>query len=188
MLFTTTFWIISITSAFASWLILSLTASSPPTQPRTEIKSESEIPKIKSELSDSETFDPFSTEDLSDTSRSFPTFGRQTPLLFSARKELRLKEEQREREAMKEEEKYLGGSQAATTTAAAAAAEADDEDEDEDEADDIVVGPDMIHSGTGGWRDSGMGTSLDDGMDVRRVARRERARRRQGFPGVGEEP
>ena len=187
MIFTTTFWIISITSALASWLILSVTASSTPTQPRTEIKSESEIPTIKSELSDSETFDPFSTEDLSDTSRSFPTFGRQTPLLFSARKELRLKEEEREREAMKEEERYLGGSQAATT-AAAAAAEADDEDEDEDEADDIVIGPDMIHSGTGGWRDSGMGTSLDDGMEAGRIGRRERGRRRKGFPGMGDEP
>lgn len=94
---------------------------------------------------------------------------------------------------MKEEEKYLGAPQGTTMAAAAvaaAAAEADDEDEDGDEADDIVLGPDMITSGTGGWRDSGMGTSLDDGTEVMGIAMgrgRGRGRRRRGFPGEREE-
>lgn len=92
---------------------------------------------------------------------------------------------------MKEEEKFLGGSQAPTVaTAAAAAAEADDEDEDEDEADDIVIDSDMIRAGTGGWRDSGMGTSLDDGgteVGGRGITRgRGSGRRRRGYAGDGE--
>ena len=72
------------------------------------------------------------------------------------------------------------GSHATGTAAASVAAEADDEDEDEDEAND-GVGP-IVSSG--GWRDSGVGTSLDDGMEVVR-----RQRRRKGFssPGAGEE-
>lgn len=67
---------------------------------------------------------------------------------------------------------------AAAAVAAAAAAEADDEDEYEDEGDD-VLGPDVQ---TGRWRDSGMGTSLDDGTEVGR-----RQRRRKGFLGAEEE-
>lgn len=165
-------------SALAAWLML-LSYFSP--QPKnSQPESESPSPATKPEPSDPEKFDPFSTKDLSDTSVSFPTLGRQAPLHFSGRKEARLKEEEREREAKHEEEEYIGSSAViqppSAASAAAAAAEADDEDDDDDE-DGFDLG-----ANPGRWRDSGIGTSLDD----RTGTEGSRQRRRRGLFSAGD--
>lgn len=88
--------------------------------------------------------DPFSTEDFSDTSRSFPTLGRQIPLHFT-RADSGIKREgsrKEERAKLNQELESQAGIQPL------AAIEADDED-------DMDAGA--------SWRDSGIGTSLDDG-------------------------
>lgn len=115
---------------------------------------------VKTEHKDysDEPFDPLSTEDLSDTSRTFPTLGRQMPLRYTGRHETvkrddgdaRVKEEEIER----------------TTGIQPLIAEADDED-DEDFGETL-------------GRDSGLGTSLEEG-DRRGVQRRRKAL----FGGVG---
>lgn len=176
------------TSALASWLILFSYFSSSSRQTPAKVKSESPAPVFKTEPSDSETFDPYSTGDLSDTPRSFPTFGRQAPLHFSDRREARLKEEQREREALREEEQYTGLQATSRLPAtAAAAAEADDENEEEDDDDDDDDNRFDLTAGSSGWRDSGIGTSLNEGTGTGTVVGR-RQRRRKGFVGgAGEE-
>ena len=117
---------------------------------RTSIRSEKSEPssngkRIKSEpLSDFDPMDPFSTEDFSDTSRSFPTLGRQIPLHFT-RADSGIKREgsrREERAKLNQELESQAGIQPL------AAIEADDED-------DMDAGA--------SWRDSGIGTSLDDG-------------------------
>lgn len=152
MFFAGAFWASSMIFTIAAWLILSARYSSPPSE---EVKSDttSTGPVIKTEPSDSEDADPFSTEDLSDTSRSFPTYGRQMPLHFSRRKEAASKGHT---ERVKKEEEDFGDSLGLPPLIA----EADGEEEDKD----ITLG---------GWRDSGIGTSLDDrgrmGIERRRA-------------------
>ena len=141
------------TFTFIAWLFFSSYFSTKP---------DSGLP-IKSE-SESEVFDPFSTEDLSDTSRSFPTIGRQMPLHFTRREHEGVKSEGIKHEAIKAGIKHegieagikherdieeTGGHQPFV-------AEADDEEEME----------------TTAWRDSGIGTSLDD-ADRNSVFRRK---------------
>lgn len=94
---------------------------------------------MKRERSDSEAFDPTSMEDLSDTARTFPTLGRQTPLHFAGRKDVK-----KEEEIKREEEEVLK-----STGVQPLAAEADDEEDD-------------VSQETTGFRDSGIGTGLDD--------------------------
>ena len=108
--------------------------------------------KIKTETDEERELDPTSMEDLSDTSRTFPTLGRQMPLHFSGRGKVK----QEEDEAKAREERVV-----ASTSIQPLGAEADDE-EDEDEA--IVS-----------WRDSGIGTSLEDTDRRRSIQRRRRA-------------
>ena len=101
--------------------------------------------------SDSDIVDPFSASGLSDTSRNFPTLGRQMPLHFSSRNEA-IKREGEGMARVKEEEIVR------TTGIQPLVAEADDEEDDEDR--------DLLS-----WRDSGIGTSLEEG-DGRRVQKR----------------
>lgn len=143
-------------SMLAAWLILSVYYSSPASE-TFKTGSVTTDTAIKDEASDSEEFDPFSMEDLSDTSRSFPTLGRQMPLHYSRRKEATVKTEE-EKESAKAEEEEVARS---TKTLLPLNAEADDEQDDED-------------LDLAGWRDSGIGTSLDDGR-LRAVERRRRA-------------
>lgn len=104
--------------------------------------------RIKSEpLSDSEPIDPFSTEDFSDTSRSFPTLGRQVPLHFT-RADSGVKREGARREERAKLDQEQDPQAPNTGIQPIAAIEADDED-------DMDAGA--------SWRDSGIGTSLDDG-------------------------
>ena len=102
-------------------------------------ESESSGTAVKRERSDSDAFDPTSMEDLSDTSRTFPTLGRQIPLHFSGRKDVK-----KEEEIKREEDEVLRSTQVQPL-----AAEADDEEDD-------------VSVETSGFRDSGIGTGLDD--------------------------
>lgn len=124
-------------SMTVAWFAIS-TYLAPPKKAKTEPAS-----TVKRERSDSDAFDPTSLEDLSDTSRTFPTLGRQTPLHFSGRRRDIVK---------KEEDEVLHSTAVQPLTA-----EADDEGEDEEEEED-----DEISQGTSGFRDSGIGTGLDE--------------------------
>ena len=112
-------------------------------------------PEVKEEPQDPKgAFNPLSTSELSDTSRTFPTRGRQLPLHFPSRAEGRRLEEEEAR--IKEEEEIER-----TTDIQPLGGEADDEDEET--------------GGTGSaWRDSGIGTGIEEG-DGRGVQRRRRS-------------
>ena len=121
-----------------AWFAIS-TYLAPPDKTKTERDS-----TVKRERSDSDAFDPTSLEDLSDTSRTFPTLGRQTPLHFSGRRRDIIKKE--------EEEEGIQNEISQSTAAHPLAAEADDEEEEDDQ----------FSQGTSGFRDSGIGTGLDE--------------------------
>ena len=136
LFFTTTFWSSSMLSMALAWFAVSTYLGS-----STTIKTESESngTVIKRERSDSDAFDPTSMEDLSDTSRTFPTLSRQIPLHFTRRTDVK-----KEEELNSEEDEVMR-----STVLQPLAAEADDEDED-------------MSQETSGFRDSGIGTGLDD--------------------------
>ena len=147
--FTASFYFVSIASMFLAYLIFTFYLS-----PQTPEPTKTESPdNMKHEHTDSgsDTIDLFSTSDLSDTSRNFPTLSRQMPLHFSSRNEA-IKREGEGMAGVKEEEI------ARTTGIQPLVAEADDEEDDEDR--------DLLS-----WRDSGIGTSLEEG-DGRRAQRR----------------
>lgn len=122
-----------------------------------ELDSKTAVKTEHKDYSD-EPFDPLSTEDLSDTSRTFPTLGRQMPLRYTGRHET-VKREDEDAKVKEEEIERTTGIQPLI-------AEADDED-DEDFGERL-------------GRDSGLGTSLEEG-DGRGVQRRRKAL----FGGVG---
>jgi seipin len=152
--FTGTFWSVSMTSSFLAWLALSTYfSSSSDEQGRVKQEVDSTDGQangaIKTEEDDDESFDAFSTEDLSDTQRTFPTLGRQMPLRFPGRASEGVKREETEEEKMER-----------TVGIQPLIGEADDEDE--------------YVERRGGRTDSGLGTSLDeeagrrDGVQKRR--------------------
>ena len=150
LFFTTTFWSSSMLSMLLAWfLISSYLVTHTTTEP--ESLSDSSA-RLKSEREDSETFDPTSLDDISDTPRAFPTLGRQMPLQFTRRPDLIKKEDNN----VKEEEETVQ-----STGVQSLIAEADDED-------------DGVTEGTSGWRDSGLGTGLDEDR-VTNVQRRRKA-------------
>ncbi|MCJ1253250.1 hypothetical protein MMC24_001061 [Lignoscripta atroalba] len=162
LFFTTTFFTVSLTTTLLAYLILS---SYIPT-PSATTKSEPNHPiKTEPSASDTEPFNPLSTSDLSDTSRTFPTLGRQMPLHFSSRHD-GLKTEEEDRAHIKEEEEIER-----TTGIQPLVGEADDEDEEEDERDGVS------------FRDSGIGTSLEEGD--RRAGQRRRKALFSGRTGRG---
>ena len=106
---------------------------------------------IKSEPRDfdSKPLNPLSISDLSDTARTFPTRGRQKPLQFTSPAETSpVKKEEVEGAEENIEIRRLG-------------TEADDEDEG--------------YAGSSTWRDSGIGTGIDE--DRRGAQRRRRSSR-----------
>lgn len=137
--FTTTFWSSSMLSMLCAWLILSSYFDASPTRPKDEADAKSGY--IKQERSDSDIQDPTSLDDLSDTSRTFPTLGRQKPLHFTGRG---LVKEEEDDEIKREEEEVMR-----STDIQPLVGEADDEDDD-------TMGE------LSGWRDSGIGTGLDE--------------------------
>lgn len=132
--FTTAFWASSITSMALVWLALTYYLAAEGDQngiTKEEGSSDSVVKDESDEAQGSE--DP----ELSDTSRTFPTLGRQKPLRFSG-------------SAINEEEE---GPSAQTTIRPLdiAAAEADDEDDIKDEV-----------GGSSTFRDSGIGTGREE--------------------------
>ena len=157
LVFTTAFWGSSMISMGIVWLFLTFYLNSRPAGKKHKTEDDSNGSLFKSEPTpDSEVFDPHSLEDISDTSRTFPTLGRQKPLRFSASEE----------SAVKKEEDALGD--VAIPPLSATVAEADDEDDFEDAG-----------ASSSAWRDSGIGTSLEE---ERRAGVQ---RRRKGLLGSG---
>ena len=150
LFFTTTFWSSSMLSMLLAWFLFSSYLATHTTTKR-ESLSDGGV-RLKSEREDSETLDPTSLDDISDTPRAFPTLGRQMPLQFTRRPAV-VKTEDRN---MKEEEETVQ-----LTGVQPLIAEADDEDDD-------------VTEGTSGWRDSGLGTGLDEDR-VTNVQRRRKA-------------
>lgn len=123
-------------SALIAWLVLASYFSDSTAVKKEEPKS----PAIKTEPSESELYEPSLTEGLSDTSRTFPTLGRHMPLYFTGRGE---GSSGRSEDVVKKEEEDVIQS----TRVQPLIAEADDEDEGTE---------------TTGFRDSGIGTSLEE--------------------------
>ncbi|KAI4120995.1 MAG: hypothetical protein LQ338_006627 [Usnochroma carphineum] len=146
VIFTSIFWSSSMISAVIAWLVLASYLSSDSTGVK---KEEAMSPTIKTEPSESEPHEPSLTEGLSDTSRTFPTLGRHMPLHFTGRAE---GDDRQGEEQVKQEEDVMQ-----TTGVQPLIAEADDEDEGAE---------------TTGFRDSGIGTSLEED-------RREQVQRRR---------
>lgn len=138
LLFTSMFWASSMISMSFAWFVISSYFAE--ATPATKTKSDTNGSVIKQEPSDSEAFDPYSFEDLSDTSRTFPSLGRQMPLHYSGRKDLKEGDDS----VKLEEEDSVKSSRIQPL-----GAEADDEEE--------CMSPE-----TSGWRDSGIGTGLDE--------------------------
>ncbi|KAL8846972.1 MAG: hypothetical protein Q9221_007966 [Calogaya cf. arnoldii] len=157
VVFTTMFWSSSMISALIAWLVLSSYLASDATVAK---KEEPASPRIKAERSESEKDEPFLTEGLSDTSRTFPTLGRRVPLRFTAREEeVRRGGDER----VKQEDEIIESAGLQPLMA-----EADDEDEGIE---------------TSGFRDSGIGTSLDESQR----ARVQRRKKTSMFPTLPEE-
>jgi hypothetical protein len=137
--FTTTFFLVSLISALAIYILIGLrqTTLTPAYSP---IKPDPEDPTH----SETDIFNPLSTSDLSDTARTFPTLGRQPPLHYRGGLEQERREENAriKREDDAEYERVFGIQPTAI--------EADDEDEAESPED------------VGTFRDSGIGTGMDD--------------------------
>ena len=158
LFFTSTFWTCSMLSSLVAWFVLSTFFASDKDGGSQKEENENQSEVIKSEEEDDEQLDPFSTEDLSDTSRSFPTLGRQMPLHFSSRRDTAKRGQGEAEEKFKREQDNV----VASTNIQPLGAEADDE-EDEDEL------------GIRLWRDSGIGTSLEEGDRKSNVPRRRRS-------------
>ncbi len=150
LLFTTTFWSSSMLSMLLAWFAFSSYLATHSITKTDSILNGSA--GLKSEREDSETFDPTSLDDISDTPRAFPTLGRQMPLQFTRRPDVVNKEDN----DVKEED-----GTAQSTGVQSLIAEADDEDDD-------------VTEGTSGWRDSGLGTGLDEDR-INSVQRRRKA-------------
>lgn len=133
-------------SALIAWLALASYFSG-----STAVKKEEATPSaIKTEPSESETYEPSLTEGLSDTSRTFPTLGRHMPLHFTGRAG---GSDRRTEEQVKQEEDVIQ-----SIGVQPLVAEADDEDEGAE---------------TTGFRDSGIGTSLEEDRKAQVQKRRK---------------
>ena len=157
LFFTTSFWASSMLSMVFAWFIVSSYLAAPIT---TKAESVGNVDHIKRERSDSDELDPTSFDDLSDTSRTFPTLGRQMPLHFTGRGNFKQEGGQNKRES--DEPVQSTNTQPLTN-------EADDEGYD-------------VTEETIGWRDSGIGTGLDEER-LGSVQRRRKAL--GGNDGVG---
>lgn len=146
VLFTSAFWISEVLFAAIGWLAVRAIFGTT-TEVKKEVKGEeldaSLTAGIKNETEESD------EPDLSDTPRTFPTYGRQAPLRFVPK----VKDEPGVKEEDSEEYAALEGG---------GLAEADDEDEDGEE----------IGEFRRGMTDSGIGTSFSEGGERGRVKRR----------------
>jgi hypothetical protein len=154
LLFTALFWTVEMAFLLVTWGLFTLlfSRSTPPAQnqPKREIQAST---AIKPDPEGTVESDATELESLSDASHTFPTYSRQPPLRYSAP---RVKEEDSER-ALEDLPPRTPG-------------DADDEDEEEDEDADFVLDE---TPGMGGVpSDSGLGTSMESGMESRGLLRR----------------
>ncbi|KAF2135408.1 uncharacterized protein K452DRAFT_23003 [Aplosporella prunicola CBS 121167] len=158
VVFTIAFWSVEMTFTLLAWLALSrfftLDTTDAPKREKTKIKKEGAIKTEDESADDDEAADD---DNLSDTSRTFPSYARQPSLRYSSP---RVKKEEAEEEPTPLE-------------AIPTAMEADDEDEDAD----FVIDEAGRHMD----RDSGLGTSMESGVERRESVRR----RRSGLFGSG---
>jgi hypothetical protein len=147
---TTAFWTAEILFAVLTWVSLSSNFGTGQTKVKREFQEETDASttiKTEKEYGEADTDDV----DLSDTPRSFPTYGRQAPLKYVPK----VKEEDRSEPVIDE------------TAIQPLAAEADDESEE----------PVNLASFRGGRSDSGIGTSFSEvGGSVRGGLQRRRSR------------
>ncbi|KAF2814423.1 uncharacterized protein BDZ99DRAFT_568046 [Mytilinidion resinicola] len=147
VVFTTLFWTVEMAFLLFTWGLFTLffSSSTSQTQSKTEPKKEQQSIKADPDAPSED------AESLSDASRTFPTFSRQPPLRYSTP---RVKEEENEG-AMEDLPPRTPG-------------DADDEDEDED-ADFVLDETPMMG---GPLDDSGLGTSMESGVEGRGTVRR----------------
>ncbi|KAF2086803.1 hypothetical protein K490DRAFT_43655, partial [Saccharata proteae CBS 121410] len=143
--FTLIFWAVELTFMMLAWFALTTMFSSPTTQPKGE-PGETSSHAVKKE----EDAEADSGPDYSDSSRTFPTYGRQPPLRYTSP---RVKEEE-------DQEAILASTDVLPL-------EADDEDEDADFV--------LDDAGRPSERDSGLGTSMESGTDRRASVRKRRS-------------
>lgn len=156
VVFTTAFWVAEVLFAVLTWMLWNSRTRSGKEKGKGEHKGEETDASsaIKTEKEDEE----LETDDLdlSDTPRSFPTYGRQAPLQYIPKAKT---EDDGEKLVMDE------------TTLQPPAAEADDESEE----------PIEIGSFRGGRSDSGIGTSFSEGgASIRGGVQRRRSRGSKG--------
>ncbi|KAK0121388.1 hypothetical protein ONS96_011561 [Cadophora gregata f. sp. sojae] len=148
VIFTSAFWVAEVLFTAIGWLIVRSIFSSAATVKKEEagaVKAEetdASLTGIKNEGDETDELD------LSDTPRTFPTYGRQAPLRYvsSGKDEPQVKDE--------DSEEYVAFQRGAL-------AEADDEDDGED-----------VGGYRGGRTDSGIGTSFSEGGEMGGVKRR----------------
>ncbi|RDL41822.1 uncharacterized protein BP5553_01801 [Venustampulla echinocandica] len=162
IIFTSAFWVVEVVFALLGWMGFRMLFSS--TEPPSSLSSKSKAQIKKERGIEDEDTETIKTEpatedepDLSDTPRSFPTYGRQPPLRY----EPRIKDEERDND-----EDIIEG-------AAIQPLDADDEDEH-------ILGGMRGRERRGVGEDSGLGTSFSEGG-----ARSGAARRRSGGFGRG---
>ena len=143
VVFTGVFWTVELAFTLLAWLVLSylIIPDTVPNFPTKRGPSSHENVQVKDEEGSEDGID-----ELSDTSRTFPTNSRQLPLRYSSPRAKKEEEEEEE----EDEQSGLSGLPLPTV-------EADDEDEDAD----FVLD-----------RDSGIGTSLESTVDRRNSVRR----------------
>ncbi|KAL1971204.1 hypothetical protein VTN77DRAFT_156 [Rasamsonia byssochlamydoides] len=148
--FASMFWGVSIVSTSVAWLLLSSYIGSNNSESEKPIKEEDSGEDDDHAGSEEESVDPFSSGELSDNQRIFPTLSRQMPLRSSGR-------------AKGEDEELIKQEETEGSTTIPPAEEADDEAEE-------VEGMRTAGNPT----DSGIGTGLDSGSSGSVQRRRSR--------------
>lgn len=150
--FTTVFWFTEL--LFTAIAILSISIYTTPSKPPIKTDSGSDSTAIKAEPAQDETAfnDNLLPSDLSDTSRTFPTYSRQPPLRYNKP----VREEDEDTARLADFQPFVG--------------EADDEGEEDEEYDDGIVN--IGASMKGGRTDSGIGTSMEESSERGGIQRR----------------
>jgi seipin len=150
VVFSAAFWIVEMLAATVTWAVLSyyIFANKDSSNPTTDETADPDNKPIKAESDDG------TIDDMSDTERTFPTYGRQPPLRYSSP---HIKKEESEEPVL----------------APLRAGEAAD---DEDESDDFVLDASgAVTGGRDGRDDSGIGTSMESGVEQREKVRKRRS-------------
>lgn len=134
--------------------------------------------KIKSE-EDDDADDTDAQLDLSDTERTFPTYGRQQPLRYTNPVKTEPGTPSASGSSSAASGVVIGSVSTAMTPGPGGEADHEDNDEDDEDADFV------LDNDTERWRDSGLGTSMDSGRDGRSGSVRRRRSRGQSGGSIG---